>query len=103
MLENFVGMELVKLLAVAKTRGTLYHYRRDVHEVDMIVENRAGEIVAAEVKASASITGRDHRELARLRDTRGSSFRAGALFYAGELTLPLGDRIWALPISALWA
>lgn len=103
MLENFVGMELVKHLAVAKTRGTLHHYRRDVHEVDIVIENRAGEIVAAEVKASASITAADHRELARLRDARGSSFRAGALFYAGERTLPLGDRLWALPIGALWA
>jgi predicted AAA+ superfamily ATPase len=103
LLENFVGMELVKQLAVAETRGTLHHYRRDVHEVDVVIENRAGELVAAEVKASASITAADHRELARLRDARGASFRAGALFYAGERTLPLGDRLWALPISALWA
>jgi predicted AAA+ superfamily ATPase len=102
-LENFVGMELVKQLAVATTRGTLHHYRRDVHEVDIVIENRAGEIVAAEVKASASITPADHRELRRLRDTRASSFRAGVLFYTGERTLPLGDRIWALPVSALWA
>jgi uncharacterized protein len=103
MLENFVGMELVKHLAVAETRATLHHYRRDVHEVDIVIENRAGDIVAAEVKASASITVADHRELARLRDARGPSFRAGALFYAGERTLPLGDRLWALPISTLWA
>jgi predicted AAA+ superfamily ATPase len=103
MLENFVGMELLKHLAVATTRGTLHHYRRDVHEVDVVIESRAGEIVAAEVKASASITAADQRELAALRDARGPSFRAGVLFYAGERTLPLGDRLWALPISALWA
>jgi predicted AAA+ superfamily ATPase len=103
MLENFVGMELVKHLAVADTRATLHHYRRDVHEVDVVIENRAGEIVAAEVKASASITAADQRELARLRDARGTSFRAGVLFYTGERTLPLGDRLWALPVSALWA
>jgi hypothetical protein len=29
--------------------------------------------------------------------------RAGVVIYAGEQTLPLSDRIWALPISALWS
>jgi predicted AAA+ superfamily ATPase len=103
LLENFVGMELVKHLSWAKTRAKLFHYRRDVHEVDMVLENRSGEIVATEVKAAASITAADYRELARLRDARDTSFRAGVVIYTGARSLPLGDRLWALPISALWA
>jgi uncharacterized protein len=102
-LENFVGVELLKHLTWAKTRAQLFHYRRDVHEVDMVIEDRAGNIVAAEVKAAASFDTADYRELARLRDARTETFRAGVLFYAGAQTLPLGDRLWALPISSLWA
>jgi hypothetical protein len=26
----------------------------------------------------------------------------GVLLYDGSETLPLGDRIWAVPISSLW-
>ena len=40
--------------------------------------------------------------MAALRDERGERFRSGVLLYAGERTLPLGDRLWAVPISALW-
>jgi uncharacterized protein len=36
------------------------------------------------------------------RDERGEAFRAGFLLCAGERTLPLGDRLWAVPIGALW-
>ncbi|MEA2364763.1 MAG: hypothetical protein QOE69_1423 [Thermoleophilaceae bacterium] len=39
----------------------------------------------------------------RLRDARRSRFKAGIVVYAGEQTLPLTDRLWAVPISALWA
>jgi hypothetical protein len=101
-LENFVGVELLKQLTWANARAQLFHYRRDIHEVDIVIEDRRGAIVAGEVKAAASIHQSDYRELANLRDARGDSFRAGILFYAGAQTVPLGDRLWALPISALW-
>ena len=41
--------------------------------------------------------------LANLRDARPTRFRAGAVLYTGAQTKPLGDRIWAVPLSALWA
>ena len=31
------------------------------------------------------------------------SFKAGVVIYAGEQTIPLGDRLWAVPYSGLWA
>jgi uncharacterized protein len=71
--------------------------------INMVIEDRSGNIIAGEVKAAASIGKTDYRELASLRDARDDSFRAGALFYTGAQTVPLGDRLWALPISALWA
>lgn len=55
-----------------------------------------------EVKAGASFGARDWRAMETLRDERGAVFRSGVLLSAGERTLPLGDRLWAVPISALW-
>jgi uncharacterized protein len=41
--------------------------------------------------------------MAKIRDARSKDFRAGPLIHAGAQTVPLGDRLWAVPISALWA
>jgi uncharacterized protein len=37
-----------------------------------------------------------------LRDKLGPRFKSGIIIYSGEHTLPLGNRIWAVPISGLW-
>ncbi|MFT4035549.1 MAG: hypothetical protein QM679_08235 [Patulibacter sp.] len=42
------------------------------------------------------------RGLRYLRDRLGERFVAGAVLHAGAATLPISDRIWALPLSALW-
>lgn len=102
-LENFVAMEIVRHAQSSEASPRIYHYRRGRDEIDLILENRAGDICALEVKASATIRDRDWRALARLRDARSKSFRCGVLFYAGAQTVPLGDRLFAVPLSGLWA
>ena len=55
-----------------------------------------------EVRAAAT-TRPDHAtHLAWLRDKLGDRFIAGVVLYTGALSLPLGDRIVALPLSTLW-
>jgi hypothetical protein len=49
------------------------------------------------------VTTGDARYLAWLRDELGDRFVAGAVFHTGPHAFPLGDRITALPISAIWA
>ncbi|HEY3827700.1 MAG TPA: ATP-binding protein, partial [Solirubrobacteraceae bacterium] len=61
------------------------------------------QIVAIEVKSRATITGRDSKWLVNLRERRGSRFAAGIVVHPREQMVPLGDRLWALPIAALWA
>ncbi len=67
-----------------------------------MLENQAGEIVAIEVKSTVSLSARDWRPLERLRDARGDSFRCGCVVHPGESTTPLGDRLFAVPVGALW-
>jgi len=102
-LENFVAMEILRHVDWATTRVGQYHYRDGRDEIDVILETRAGDIAAAEVKAAATIQERDFRPLTKLRDRRGESFVAGMVLYAGAETLGISDRIWAVPISALWS
>lgn len=101
-LENFVAMEILRHAEWSTRAPKLFHYRREREEIDLVIEDRAGDIACVEVKASASIQSRDWRALGRLRDARGKAFRCGALLYAGENTVPLSDRIFAVPISGLW-
>lgn len=100
--ESFVASEVMKQLTWTERHADLYHYRRDRQEVDLVLEARDGGIVAIEAKGSASFGAQDRRALVQLRDTLGERFRAGVLIHTGPETIPLAERIWALPVSALW-
>lgn len=101
--ENFVAMELLKHVDWAEAATRQFHYRNGRDEVDIVLESRSGEIVALEAKAAATVTPRDYRTLAKLRDGRPTDFVGGVVLYAGADTVPLAERIWALPVSALWS
>jgi predicted AAA+ superfamily ATPase len=73
------------------------------HEVDIVLEYPDGSVVGIEVKATASPSFADARHLAWLRDSLGGLFAAGVVFHTGPRGFRLGDRIAALPISALWS
>jgi len=102
-LENFVAMEILRHAEWSEKAPKLFHYRQGRDEIDILLEDRAGRVAAVEVKASATIRARDWRALERLRDAKGKSFRCGVLLHPGEGTVPLGDRIFAVPFSGLWA
>lgn len=103
LLETFVVMELVKQATWSENTVELFFYRdTEKREVDVVIESAAGDVAALEVKAAASASGADARGLRLLRDKLGDRFRAGVVVYAGEHTLPIDDRIWALPLSGLW-
>jgi uncharacterized protein len=103
LVETFVFSELTKATALAETAAAIYYFRdRDGREIDFVLEARDGRIVAIEVKASASPGGDATRNLTWLRDKLGDRFSLGIVLYLGEHTLPHGDRILAVPLSALW-
>lgn len=101
--ENFVAMEIIKQLVWTERHIEAYHYRRDRREVDLVLEAHDGTVVAIEAKASASLGARDRRALVDLRDTLGERFKTGVLLHTGAETVPLGERLWALPVSSLWS
>lgn len=103
LLETFVVGELVKQAGWARTPVSLYHFRTQTgREVDAVLERRDGTLVGVEVKAAASVSGRDFRGLRALRDERPEAFRRGVVLYAGTETVAFGDDLAAVPLAALW-
>jgi predicted AAA+ superfamily ATPase len=101
--ETFVVNEVLAHASWADVETRAYHYQRRDEDVDLVLEDRAGDIVGVEVKAAATLVARDWRWLAKLRDARGDSFRAGMVVAPIAQTTPVGDRLWAVPYSALWS
>jgi predicted AAA+ superfamily ATPase len=101
--ETFVVMELIKQATWSTTPVELFFYRdTEKREVDLVVESASGDVVAIEAKSAAVTTASDVRGLRVLRDKLGERFKTGVVVYSGEHTLPVEDRIWAVPISGLW-
>jgi len=102
-LETFVFAELLKNTTTAEGDYRLMYYRdTDKVEVDMVIENAAGQLVGVEVKATATVQESALRGLKKLSGLAGDSFKMGILLYDGDEIMPLGDRIWAAPLSTLW-
>ncbi|GIF21477.1 putative AAA+ superfamily ATPase [Actinoplanes tereljensis] len=103
LLESFVLSELARQLTWSEQLVELSHYRdHSKAEVDAVLENRSGQVVGIEVKAASTVGLDDFRGLRRLADRLGDDFIAGIVLYTGTSTLPFGDKLRAMPVSALW-
>lgn len=104
MVESFVLAELLKHVAFSGQRLSLWHYRTQSNlEVDFILENRLGQITGIEVKAGATVDGKDFRGLRHLQETEAAIFQRGIVLYGGREVVPFGENLWAIPLSVWWA
>lgn len=104
MFESFVAMELLRLADVSEAEASLFHYRdKTGREVDVVLESASGEVAGVEIKAGATVSSSDFAGLRRLRDKLGERFACGVILYTGGRTLPFGDRLWVVPLAALWS
>jgi hypothetical protein len=100
--EGFAVTELLRQAEWSPRRPRLSHYRdRDTLEVDLVVEAR-GQVAAVEIKEGAAADPAAVRNLTRLRDQLGDRFAADVVLHTGARGSKLGDRLFALPIAALW-
>ena len=104
MLETFVVGELRKQISWTDPRISLCHFRTAAgSEVDMVLEKADGSVAAVEVKASATVAASDFMALKALRAQLDKRFRAGIVIYLGDQVVPFGDKLWLVPLPALWA
>lgn len=104
LLDTFVTAQLRPEVELLQPRARLHHLRTEGgrQEIDLLIDLGGGRIIAIEIKAGSAPTARDARHLRWLRDELGDSFVRGILFHTGPHPFELDDRIWAIPISALW-
>lgn len=101
--ENFVAMELVKHAGWCDSEIGLYHWRDNQDEVDIILENAAGDIVGIEAKATATVRSDHFKGLRKLRERVGDRFVGGYVVCAAARTFAWDDRLWSVPVSGLWS
>ena len=103
LMETFVINELRRQLEWSRHRARLYHFQtHGGREVDAVLEDDHGRCVAVEVKAAASLGRRDLMGIEAFAEVAGDRFHRGVVLYTGHTVVPFGERIHALPISALW-
>jgi predicted AAA+ superfamily ATPase len=64
---------------------------------------RGTQHVGIKVKAASSVHEGDSLGIKRLRELLGHRFRDGIVLYDGDQVLPFGERLLAVPFSALWS
>ena len=100
--ETFVAVELERQASWMPSPISFWHYRDGDREIDIMIEAPSGEVVGIEVKAGATVRPSDFSGLTQARERLGARFRCGIVLYSGEQTLPFADRLWAVPLAALW-
>lgn len=102
--ENFVVMELVKQSTWCEEPVQLYHFRTENgKEVDVVLENAAGEVVGLEIKFKESLNKNDFEGLLVLKESCGNRLKKGIVLYAGDKFLTFGDNLYGMPMSMLWS
>lgn len=102
-LETFVFSELRKIATWSAQRCSFAHFRdKDKNEVDIVLENRRGDVVGIEVKSSATASSADFAGMRKLAEACGKKFRQGILLYDHDRVVPFGENMFAAPLSSLW-
>lgn len=103
LLEGFVATELRRQRTWSSQPYDLRHYRNRLGvEVDLVAELADGRVIGVEVKASTSFNRNQFSGLKVLRDALGDRFVMGIVLNTGTHGFRLGDRLYGLPIDALW-
>jgi predicted AAA+ superfamily ATPase len=107
-LENFIINELRKQLSWSSKKRVKVYYFRNVSgvEVDVVLEDQQGNVVAIEIKSSGTISPTDFKNIKYLQELinkkNPDKFRRGIVFYTGNEILNWGEKLSALPINCLW-
>lgn len=104
LIETFVFNELSAQIDFSDGQYTIYHYRdREKREIDFLIERDDGSLLGIEVKAGSTINKDSFKHLEWFKNNlaKEKSFSA-IILYTGETPASFGNKMWAVPISALW-
>jgi uncharacterized protein len=85
-------------------RANLLHFRTsDDKEVDFVLERPDGTLAGIGVKTADRVDSSDFKGLRVLQEVAKNDFVCGIVLYGGNDIVPFGDKLFAVPISCLWA
>jgi predicted AAA+ superfamily ATPase len=103
-LENFAVMEIIKQLSWSDIALKPYHFRTHKGaEVDILLESGKKQLYGIEVKTTSSVDKNDFKGLQYLRDLKSKQFQTGIVLYTGDQVIKFQDKLYAVPVSALWS
>jgi predicted AAA+ superfamily ATPase len=103
LLEAFVVQEIMRQTAWSDARPRMFHFRTHAQqEVDIVLENAAGNVVGIEVKKTSSPSSGDFRGLKALRALAGKKFLRGIVLHTGNAGVSFAPGFFAMPVSSLW-
>ena len=106
LLESWVVSQVLPAVDLAPRPVNAFYWRdakqrkQGSNEVDLVLVDSEDRAVGLEVKASTTVGPSDAAGLVELDQRR--TLAAGYVLYLGSKTIRLADRIYALPVSALW-
>lgn len=103
MLENLIATELIKQISWSEVRPKIYHFREvSGEEIDIILENRRGEMVAIEIKSSNRIKPEYLKNLNKFKEKMGEKVLKSILVYTGDQVEIIGKDTFVLPADRLF-
>lgn len=104
LIETFVFNQLSAIIEAQEQTYEFYHYRdRLKREIDFLIQNEQGDYLGIEVKAGTNVNMKSFQHLQWFKKNMLSCNNfVGIVLYTGEHVLRFGERMWAVPISALW-
>lgn len=103
--DAFGAAQLRPELALMDPQPLTYHLRTQGgrQEVDLVFDLGRGQAIGLEFKAASVVDKADAKHLFTMRDDLGDRFLAGAVLHSGPGLFELGDRVYAIPLCAIWS
>lgn len=104
LLRHGVYNELQKQITWSASAVTIFHMQvLNGHGVDILLERADGKVVGIKIKNYEHVTAEDTKGLLYCKERLGERWHCGVILYTGTDVMPLGNKLWLLPISALWS
>jgi len=88
---------------LSKKELKFYHFKAsNGEEIDILLQDRSGNVVGIEVKSNSKFTPEDFRGINYLKEKLRNKFLKGIVWHTGSQAIPFGENFFALPINSLW-
>lgn len=105
MMETHVVQQVKAHLGWAETDAKITHWRENKNgrtsEVDLVLEDDRGRLVAIEIKSSGAISSGHFKGIRTFKNHYGERFHRGFVIGTGEQAVAFDEDLWALPLASM--